>query len=541
VGRLAKSAKGLVLRHENVTSFSPGAVRDQLQRILGSPDFEATRQQRALLNFVVSETLAGNSSHIKGYAIATRVFGRGEDFNQAVDPIVSVQASGLRRALERYYLLAGKGDSIRIDVPTGGYVPVFRDRKQVVVQQPSLRGSDEDTCFGGAWPTVLIKPFQNLTGQPERNFWGAGFATELALEINRYQRVCVLRHGEEGQGRRAADVGARFIVEGSIRDDDDRIKVVVSLVDGASDSQVWSDSLLFKGSVAQIVTFQEEVAAIIGAKIAGEQGIITKTLFIESRDKLTTQLKTYEAILRYHEYDRTLAPDDFARAFEALEDARTRDPECGQVWSFLGRLYANIYSLEVPGFDVGEAGRKALEYAEKGVTLNPENQGARGILALVRLLSDDLDAARRDVDIAYHLNPRSLYLMDGIGYIKTLLGDWEEGPALIKKVIKLNPYYLPVVHYALWVDYLRQKDFEKAYMETKELRRPAVFWQPLVKACTLGLLGRIEEGKEAAAALVELKPDFRERGRVLIGRYVKFEDIAARVIRGLAKVGVKVV
>jgi hypothetical protein len=66
------------------------------------------------------------------------------------------------------------------------------------------------------------------------------------------------------------------------------------------------------------------------------------------------------------------------------------------------------------------------------------------------------------------------------------------------------------------------------------------FWEPLAKAATLGQLGRTEEGEKAAAALLELKPDFPSRGRVLIGHYIKFEDILERVDEGLRKVGIDI-
>lgn len=65
------------------------------------------------------------ADHIKGYTIATEVFGRKEDFDQTTDPIVSVEACRLRRALEHYYLVAGLQDPVRIDIPKGSYVPTF--------------------------------------------------------------------------------------------------------------------------------------------------------------------------------------------------------------------------------------------------------------------------------------------------------------------------------------------------------------------------------------------------------------------------------
>lgn len=536
----AKVKNGVRIGGENESTILPDAIQQQLQRILASPDFDATTQQRALLTFVISQTLAGNSKNIKGFTVATQVFGRDENFDQAIDPIVSIQANKLRRSLERYYFLSGKDDAIHIDIPKGGYVPVFNKRKPVATIPSSRRSGDRQSCAVDALPTVLIKPFHNLTDYPEKKYWGAGFATELASEINRFQWINVVQYTSDGEGRRSSDAGVRFVVEGYINGNEKDFKVIVNLVDVKTNKQIWSDTQYFDGDVSQIILFQEKVAANVGAMVAGEQGIITRTLLGESRDKPPDQLNTYEAILQYHQYDQTFAPEDFVKAFAALEQARVNEPECGQVWSFLARLYGNIFSLEIPGFDVADAERKALQYAEKGAQLNPGNQGAVGVLALVRMFSDDLAAARQDIKRAHDLNSDSLYLMDGIGYVKTLLGDWEQGPALIRRSIELNQYHKTVVHYALWVDYLRQHDFENAYLETSALRRPAIFWYPLAKASTLGLLGRMSEGKKFADDLLQLKPDFRERGRVLIGRYIKFDDIAERVIDGLDKVGVKV-
>jgi hypothetical protein len=77
-----------------------------------------------------------------------------------------------------------------------------------------------------------------------------------------------------------------------------------------------------------------------------------------------------------------------------------------------------------------------------------------------------------------------------------LSGEWGKGTALIRKIISLNPFYRTAVHYALWVDWLRQKNYDRAHLKTMGLKRPAVFWYPLAKASTLGLLGRYEEAEK---------------------------------------------
>jgi hypothetical protein len=107
-----KAKKDPRLCNDSDSALDIEQIRRQLQRILDSPEFKATKSQRDFLQFVVSETLAGRDYEIKGYTVATRVFGRKADFDPNVDPIVSIQANRLRRALERYYLVAGQIDPV---------------------------------------------------------------------------------------------------------------------------------------------------------------------------------------------------------------------------------------------------------------------------------------------------------------------------------------------------------------------------------------------------------------------------------------------
>ena len=508
----------------------------QLQRILDSPEFKAAKQQRRFFEFVVKETLFGRAHEIKGYTIATCVFGRSDEFDQNSDPIVSVQANRLRRALEHYYLAAGKDDPIIIDIPKGTYVPTFYEQVSAA-SYTTVCDKVPDIAIHDPWPEVLIRTFENLTGNPEKDFIGTGFSTELAVEVSRFQDIKVL-YTQKAQKEPASHSDIRFILDGNIREDSGGIKVAAYLTDTKTGRHIWGDAHRSDLKAAPLISFQEEVARIIAAKIAGEFGIISRTLSIETKKKPAKKLKTYEAILRFYEYDQTHTAKNFFRAMEALEHAANIEPDCGQVWTMLGRLYANIYSLDIPGFE--KPLEKALEFALRGVRMNGDNQRAVGTLALVHMFANELSAALLEVKRALALNPSSLFVLDGLGYILTLTGEWEQGPALIKKVIKLNPYYRNVVHYALWVDYLRQNDFERAYLETMSLKRTSLFWYPLAKAANLGLLERCEEGKKFAEKLLELKPDFPNRGRILIKHYIKFDDIVERVVDGLHSAGLEI-
>jgi hypothetical protein len=115
---------------ETAATLSPGSPlapepRAELERVLASGDFPATPRNREFLRFVVEKALSGHEGKIEAYEIGTKVFGRAESFDPFTDPIVRIEAGKLRRDLETYYLKEGRRNPLRIELPKGGYRPVF--------------------------------------------------------------------------------------------------------------------------------------------------------------------------------------------------------------------------------------------------------------------------------------------------------------------------------------------------------------------------------------------------------------------------------
>ncbi len=529
---------GTSIDTDSIAAPTKKRIMAQLQRILGSPEFHATIMQKKFLEFIVSEKLAGNAHEIKGYTVATRVFGRKDDFDQNNDPIVSIQANKLRRALERYYLTAGGNDPLRFDIPKGTYVPVFLRQGSAESDKNLQKNSAVETQIDASWPTLVVRPFQDLTGDPDLKHLPIGLTIELGMELSRYQdvRVLVLKPGM--RERRASDTGARFAVQGSIRKDASGIKIVVQLIDLSKNVQIWGDSHHSQCDPAQMIHFQEHVARIIVVKIVGEFGILNRTIAPESRKKSAAELKTYEAVLRHHEFRATFSPEAFMNALEALRFATIREPQHGLIWASLAHLYYTNYTLEI--FDLDTSLGEAMRFIQKAIRLDPENRRTRLISAQIRLITGKLEEGIAEVEKAIALNPKSLLNLEICGYMLTLLGDWERGPAMIKETLKYNPYYDNVVRHALWVDSIRRGDYQEAYRETLSFRTPMLFWEPLMKAAVFGLMDRIEEGREAVKNLLALKPDFQARGRILIRHYIKFDDVFEQMIDGLDRCGLRI-
>lgn len=531
-----KSKSNRLFGTEPTTPLDHDLIRQQFQKIIASSEFQATSRQRNFLTFVITESLAGRSDNLKGYTVATQVFGRAEDFDGSVDPIVSIQANKLRRALERYYLIDGRFDPIRIDIPKGGYVPTFV-RQDITEIEKTPDVLVDESVLENSWPTILILPFKNLTGDPEQDFLGPGISTELAIEVSRFENIRVLfpRDGIAGAGIYPQP---RFVLNGELYKDRNGIKLTIYLVDTRSGIQIWGDICQTGVSLADIYCFKERVVNVVATKICGEFGIIPKAISKEVKNKLPSELSTYEAILHFWDYEQSMTPEKFGRAFAALTHAVKLEPDCCLTLGSLAILYCTIYSLDIPGFE--NPLEKAIEYSEKAALINPDNQRVLAILALTRFTSNELPAAIREAHRALELNPDSLFMLDGLAWILTLSGDWNHGPSLAEKAIRLNPFHRAIAHDALWVNHMRMERYDLAYNESCNSLRSTLFWDPLIKASTLGLIGQCENGQKFVKKLLRLRPDFTGKGRMLIGNYIKFDEIADRVVEGLVSSGLTV-
>ena len=153
-------------------------VLDAVDRILNDAAFQASVRRRAFLRYLVEETLAGRAGQLKGFQIATAVFGRDETFDSQADPVVRLEARRLRRDLEHYYLTAGRGDPLRISLPKGAYVPSFerQDAKALSASPAPAMEADAETevssvapnappdTTGGTHPTTTAEALE-ITGE----------------------------------------------------------------------------------------------------------------------------------------------------------------------------------------------------------------------------------------------------------------------------------------------------------------------------------------------------------------------------------------
>lgn len=231
-------------------------VRDELRRVLGSPNFATSDRNRRFLEYVIEETLAGRATRLKAYNIATTVFGRPDSFDPQLDPVVRMEAGRLRRALERFYLLEGDAVSLRIAMPKGGYIPEFRQARSDEQQ------AGETTTIGT--PSIFVAPFEAIGDPTAPRNLNLGFTRQVIIALHQLGD-CVICDRQPSPGREtghAADIrtGDR-ILTGDVALCDDVFSVTALLLDASTGRVLWGSTVQRAVPRAQsILTLRDEVA-----------------------------------------------------------------------------------------------------------------------------------------------------------------------------------------------------------------------------------------------------------------------------------------
>ena len=401
----------------------------------------------------------------------------------------------------------------------------------------------ETQIDSSAKPGIIVLPLSNLTGEAEQEYFAKGLTEELSIELTRYEdfRVIGFRikdyfdNDTEEHKKLLNELGANFVIQGSVRKYKNKIKVSVRLTDAFTKEQLWGEQFKRELNPSNLISIQEDIARETVTIIANEYGIIPQRIAKESKKKAPTELDTYEAILRYYNYQIHHTPETAQVAFISLEQALNKNPESGEALAMLTSLYGTRYELDLP--DSSNSLEKLVELSDKAIKLEPQDQLVRIIYAWRFFVLNQREKFLYEIEKALELNPNSPFRIGAIGFFLSLFGEWEKGKELLDRAMKQNIGYPSWYYGATTMYYYRLNEFEKAYEEALKYDVPAIFWGPMLRAATLGQLGRLTDAQQNISDLMELKPDFETKARYLISRYVKEDELVEKIVDGLVKAG----
>ena len=385
----------------NTTTPSEPAVISQLEKILRSSTFAKVGRLKQFLRYVVDETIRGRSDDIKEYSVGLAVFEKDHAFDSRMDPVVRVQAGRLRAKLSEYYTMEGKRDSVRIDLPLGSYAPEFRWNEPLAA--PSVSEAKHQNV-------VAVLPFADRTPGGDYEYFCQGLTSEVIRVLRGIEGVTVVSSiSVSSKGSRLSHIrklarqyGVTTVVDGSLKASNDRLQIVLHLIDAATGDSVWSKE--WERSATDVLGTQEEIAHSVAQGLGGR--VQPPDNPIGRPHRSTDKVTAYRLYLRgrYHWNGRNNR-SSFLQAVECFERALAEDPDYALAYVGLSDSYAQlgIYDYMQPSV----LGPKAINAASAGLRLDPDLAEAHTSLAHAKALFEwDFNGAEEEFGRAFELNPR---------------------------------------------------------------------------------------------------------------------------------------
>ncbi len=249
-------------------------MREQLARILRSPVFSQSDRISRFLRYIVEQTINGNKDYLKEYVIGSEVYDRKPPYHPSRDSIVRTEAWRLRAKLKEYYQGAGKDDLVFIYLRPGSYIPVFQYKEDFVVTQKELRGDNLLEPAPSSTLAIGILPFRDTSGTTLSSKYARAIPDELAyklMQTGHYRVIAFtlmndLNAQQHDVSAMMNKVGIRIAVEGSVREEDNNIRVTASIVNDAG-FQLWVKRFDTESRLGRSFATEEEIAATLSAEL----------------------------------------------------------------------------------------------------------------------------------------------------------------------------------------------------------------------------------------------------------------------------------
>lgn len=531
------SGRGSRVMWRGEQSVSAEAVRAELARILASQHFDASERNRHFLSHVVEETLAGRADRVKAYTVATEVFGRDPTFDPQFDSIVRIEAGRLRRSLERYYLTDGRTSSLRIDIPRGGYAPVFGCTEPVALPRSLPRS-----------PRVLVTAFEEEGDQSSFPTFTRGFTRLLIIALTRFTGLCIF--GAETALRLPTDVdpgAARrelvtdYLVTGQTSLHPDRFEVDVLLVDATSGRVVWAETFERRLRPLEIIGLRNEVANCVARALAQPYGAIQSDRSRDADGQAPELLGSYAAVLLFYAYWRTFDRAMIEAVRGGLERAVAAEPDYAEALACLSLVYSNAFRFRHPiGASEPDPRERALALASRAVELAPNSSWARYALGLARWFAGNVSEALDALEAGRALNPNDTTILADLGQRYAMLARWDDAVPLLQESYASNPSQPGSYRIGLFLYHFAHGRFAEALAEARRVSAPQVLYGHVAVAAAAAELGRDDEAADAVSAIRGLDPDYGAHVLAdLRSRHVA-PELVPTIVAGLMKAGLAI-
>src|SRR6266540_2302661 len=396
----------------------------------------------------------------------------------------------------------------------------------------------------GFWVAVL--PFKARDADPAVAALAEGLSEEIVTGLSRFRYLSVVasasaaRLKEETGDERAlgAKLGARYVLQGSIRKGGSGIRVSVQLIDNQTGAQLWAETYNRDLQASSIFAAQDDVAARIVATVADSYGVLVHSMRAAMRQKDDADLTPVEWQFQYFAYREQITPSAHAALKSRLERTVEQDDRQSDLWACLAQIYVDEYAFGFQG-DATSLDR-ALAAGRRGVELDRANQFALVALAQVHFFRQDLAAFGPAAERAMALNPFNTDALGILGLQIVHTGEFARGTAIVRRAMELNANHAGWMHFAPLWEHFHKGEYAQALECANRVDVPGLFWPFLVLASACGHLGRHTEAEAAVKDLLALDPEFAAHVRSNIESWHFASGLLEPLLEGLRKAGLSI-
>lgn len=395
-------------------------------------------------------------------------------------------------------------------------------------------------------PSLAVLPFDNLSGDKDQDYIADGLTENIIDALSKIPEMFIVaRHstltykGKQLKIRQIAeDLGVQYVLEGSVQKSGERLRVTAQLIDALKGRHVWSEK--YDRKLVELFALQDDITLNIAIEMElklteGEQARVRHS---------TDNLEAWSLASKAKGLFETYRMDDNLKARELFEKAVELDPNYAYAWVYLAYTHFMDGYIHSSQYNQKESFQHATEIAQKALSIDDKSSDAYTLISFTYLTQRRFDEALVAGKKAIALGPNDSENHAIVAILMQYLGDGEAVINLIKKAMRLDPYYPSWYRLRLAIGYQLSGRYEEAVAtleaELKRLEkaktRIATGDYIIQLGITYAMMGRMEEARASVARALEINPKFAIeswRNRLLY----KDPEHTERILEALRKAG----
>lgn len=397
-------------------------------------------------------------------------------------------------------------------------------------------------------PSIAVLPFLNLSDDSGREYFSDGITEDLITDLSKISGLFVIARNSVFTYKNkpvkinqvAEDLGVRYVLEGSVRQSGNQLRINAQLVDATTGGHIWANR--YDGQMDDIFSLQDKITKKIVDTLAVKL-TIDEQESVPKKD--TDSLDAYLSYLKGWQHYRQFDPAAFKEAIPFIERAIDLDPNYWRAYASLAKIYFETYKrpewAKQLGLNRARASARSYEYLE--MAMKGPTPLAHEVATETYINVGDYDGAIAEAEKAIRLDSNDPNSNFALGQALVAAGRHSEAVKSFKKAMRLNPGYQDTLGYGLGKAYFFMSQFEQSAVSFERAHKSNVnnvtplWYLPAVYAH----LGRQQEAETALAKLKAINPQYSKLYYLRLGFAGMFKDPAdlKHLADGLRKAGMK--